>query len=190
MNLIILIPLQKFIFVKKVFLVILFFALTGCKSNHINTSLKNLEETFVVDIKNCVDNAQCNLEIIPNSHLIIKQDEFKNSYIELEKRTNTVIKYQLDKRKVPNTADSNYTELLYIEIDNYNKTLILKDEELQRVKMIYGRLCFCKGSSGYFKVKKGHLELILKKNHLTLSANFSVENIPQITTQIHEIITL
>ena len=186
----ILIPLPKFIFMKNFYIFILFIFLAGCKSSQINSSLEKLSENHTFILSNCIDNAVCNIEIIPKSNLFIKEDEFKNTYVEFEKGNNTIIKYQLKKNELPNTADSHYSEILYIEIDNYNKSLYLKNEELQQVKMIYGRLCYCKGSSGYFKVKNGDLELILSKNKLSLNANFNVENIPQIVSQIHETISL
>jgi hypothetical protein len=169
------------------FLVLL---VVGCKSSQINTSLEELYEKHTVLLSNCIDNAVCNIELLPKSNLLIKEDEFKNTYIEFEKGNNTIIKYQLKKNELPNTADSHYSEIIYLEIDNYNKSLNLKNEDLQQVKMIYGRLCYCKGSSGYFKVNKGSLELILSKNKLSLNANFNVENIPQIVSQINEKISL
>ena len=175
---------------KYICLFILVLLVVGCKTSQINTSLEELNEKHTVILSNCIDNAVCNIEIIPKSNLLIKEDEFKNTYIEFEKGNNTIIKYQLKKNELPNTADSHYSEIIYLEIDNYNKSLYLKNEELQQVKMIYGRLCYCKGSSGYFKVKKGSLELILSKNKLSLNANFNVENIPQIVSQINENISL
>ena len=175
---------------KYIRLFILALLVVGCKSSQINTSLEELNEKHTVILSNCIDKAVCNIEIIPKSNLLIKEDEFKNTYIEFEKGNNTIIKYQLKKNELPNTADSHYSEIIYLEIDNYNKSLYLKNEELQQVKMIYGRLCYCKGSSGYFKVKKGYLELILSKNKLSLNANFNVENIPQIVSQINENISL
>jgi len=175
---------------KYIRLFILVLSVVGCKSSQINTSLEELNEKQTVILSNCIDDAVCNIEIIPKSNLLIKEDEFKNTYIEFEKGNNTIIKYQLKKNELPNTADSHYSEIIYLEIDNYNKSIYLKNEELQQVKMIYGRLCYCKGSSGYFKVKKGSLELILSKNKLSLNTNFNVENIPQIVSQINENISL
>jgi len=190
MNLIILIPLHKFNFRKNAFFILLIFILFSCKTNRINTARTTLNRSYTIDLQNCIDNAMCTIELIPNSNLIIKKDAYNNNYIEIKKGRNTIIKYQFKKSKIPNSVDTNYSEILYIEIDNYNKTIILKDIELQEVKMTYGRLCYCKGSSGYFNIKKGDLELILKKNKLTLNTNFSVENVPQMVTQIHEKITL
>jgi len=162
----------------------------GCKSGKINSLLEKLDKKNITVLTNCFDNAECTIEIIPHSNLMIKEDEFKNTYIEIENGVNTIIKYQFKKNELPNTADSQYSEFLYLEIDNYNKKLHLKNEELQQVKMIYGKLCYCKGSSGFFKVKNGDLELTLSKNKLSLVTNFNVENIQQMVSQLNENILL
>jgi len=175
---------------KSFYLCFISLLLFGCKTTHMNTYISQITEKQIFKSNDCIENAVCTLEIIPNSNLLIKNDEFKNTYIELEKGENVVIKYQLKKNPIANTADSNYSEILYIETDSTNKELHLKDINLQEVKMIFARLCFCKGSSGYFKVKNGQLDLSIKKNELTLHADFSVENIPQITTKVNEKIIL
>jgi len=175
---------------KNLYLCILFLLIVGCKSGKINTLLEKLDKKHITVLSNCIDNAQCTIEIIPNSNLMIKEDAFKNTYIEIENGVHTIIKYQFKKNELPNTADSQYAELLYLEIDNYNKRLHLKNEELQQVKMIYGKLCFCKGSSGFFKVKNGDLELLLSKNKLSLITNFNVENMQQMVSQLNENIIL
>jgi len=175
---------------RNVYLCFLFLLIIGCKSGKINTLLEKLDEKNTAVLSNCFDNAVCTIEIIPNSNLMIKEDAFKNTYIEMEDGVNTIIKYQFKKNELPNTADGQYSEFLYLEIDNYNKRLHLKNEELQQVKMIYGKLCYCKGSSGFFKVKNGTLELILSKNKLSLVTNFNVENIQQMVSQLNENILL
>ena len=190
MNFIILIPLRKFNSMKHFYVLFIILTLTGCKSKRLNSSLENLNEKHMVTLADCIDDAICNLEIIPKTNLLIKEDEFQNTYIEFEKGNNTIIKYELKKNELPNVADSHYSELLYFEIDNYNKNITLENEDLKQVKMIYGRLCYCKGTSGYFKVNSGYLELVLIKNQLSLDVKFEVENIPQIVTEIHENIPL
>jgi len=185
-----LIPLQKFISMKLLYVLFLILTITGCKSKKLNVSLEKLNEKHIVTLSNCIDNAICKIEVIPKTSLLIKEDEFQNTYIEFEKSNNTIIKYELKKNELANVADSHYSESLFLEIDNYNKNIILKNEDLQQVKMIYGRLCYCKGTSGYFKVNSGFLELVLIRNKLSLDTKFKVENIPQLVTEIHENISL
>lgn len=175
---------------KNLILVLLVIMVSGCKSTHINKALSSLDKKYTTETTNCIPNATCQIDLIPNANLIIKQDEFENSYIDIEKGHHTVIRYLLKRSAIPNTADSNYSEIIYLEIDNFNKTLILNDKELQQIKMTYARLCNCKGTSGYFKVTNGHLKLHLKKNELTLITNFNVEKIPQLLTNINEKVIL
>ena len=67
-----------------------------------------------------------------------------------------------------------YSEFIYLEIDKNDEQLILNDEELQKVKMLYGRICFCRGSMGYFKVTEGKLFLFNKNKKLNMNLNFQV----------------
>ena len=163
---------------------------TGCQSSRLNKSLISLKEPRVIALESCPEKSTCTIEIIPHSTLIIKEDEFKNTYIEILKGPNTILKYQYKKDEIPNTADGHYSEIVYIETDNYDKNILLKNEQLQEVKMVFGRLCYCKGTSGYFSVIKGELELTVKKNKLTLNTNFSVDNIPQLIANLNETIIL
>jgi len=148
----------------------------------------------IFNLENCPEvsgeNSQCSIEIISNSTLIIKQDEFQNSYLEIEKGEKTVIKYQFKRNELPNTVDGQHIELIYFEVDNNSESLLLKNEELQIVKMVYGRLCYCKGTSGYFKVIQGKLSFTNKDNEITIKLNFKVGKIPQLITEINETINL
>lgn len=190
MDFIILIPLQKRYAMVRYFLFFLLILNIGCQSSRLNKSLLSLKEPRVITLESCPEKSNCTIEIIPHSTLIIKEDEFKNTYIEILKGPNTIIKYQYKKDEIPNTADGYYSEIVYIETDNYDKNIHLKNEQLQEVKMVFGRLCYCKGTSGYFSVIKGELELTVKKNKLTLNTNFSVDNIPQIIANLNETIIL
>jgi len=190
LDFIILIPLQKCNAMARSFLFFLVVLIGSCQSSRVNKSLISLQEPIIKTLNNCLDESTCTIEIIPQSTLIVKEDEFKNTYIEILKGTKTIIKYQYKKDEIPNTADGHYSELVYIETDNYDKNISLKNEHLQDVKMVFGRLCYCKGTSGYFSVINGELELTVKKNKLTLNTNFSVDNIPQIIAKINETIIL
>ena len=70
------------------------------------------------------------------------------------------------------------------KIKNSDKSLHLMDEALQQTKLIFGRHCFCRGQTGYFKLEKGSLILEEKNNTFDLKINFSTEKVPQIINQI------
>lgn len=189
MNLIILIPLQKPFLMKNVLLIVFLIGVCGCKSTASSFYFKALKKPQTFTTSKCISNAQCRIEIIPDATLLVQEDAFNNTYVEIKKGNRLIIKYQLKKNQLPQTADGHYTEILYFEIGHSETDIHLKDKELQQVKMTFGRLCYCKGSSGYFKVDKGTLELIFDKNKMILNTVFTVKNIPQIITQLHEEIT-
>ena len=83
---------------KHFYVLFIILTLTGCKSKRLNSSLENLNEKHMVTLADCIDDAICNLEIIPKTNLLIKEDEFQNTYIEFEKGNNTIIKYELKKK--------------------------------------------------------------------------------------------
>ena len=97
-----------------------------------------------------------------------------------------VLKYHYEKDVKEGVMDSGYSEYLYLEIDPNEKQMILKDKELQKVKMIFGRICFCKGAMGYFPVLEGNLFLFNSGKNLQLRTDFEVKKIPQILNQIDE----
>ena len=55
--------------------------------------------------------------------------------------------------------------------------------------MIYGRVCFCKGETGYFPVRKGNLFVYQKDGDLLVRGAFSVKKVPQTIKEIDERIT-
>jgi hypothetical protein len=151
-------------------------------------------EKQIFNLENCPkmsgENAQCSIKIIPNSTLIIKQDEFQSSYIEIEKGEKTIIKYEFKRNQLPNTVDGHHIEMIYFEVENDTESINLVNEELQSVKMMYGRLCYCKGTSGYFKVSQGSLKFSNKNNEMTIKLKFKVGKIPQLISEINETIKL
>jgi len=167
------------------------FSLLNCKSNKSAIVVNKLTTKQTINLENCTIDAQCTIEIVQNSGLLIKQDDQQNSYIEFGEGAKTIVKYEFKRNEPPNTADAHYSELIYFEIDNNNEQLFLTNDALQSVKMVYGRFCYCKdGTSGYFKVTEGKLKLSKTDNQLSIDLNFKVGKIPQLLTEIKETVTL
>ena len=163
-------------------LLLITFLLISCTANR-EVAQKNKE--FLQSV-NCPEGGDCTFEVLKNSSLEIKSDAFGKIYPEVVHGENLVIKYHYKKDEVKNTADSSYSEFLYFEINENEKQLILNDHELQRVKMLFGRICFCRGSMGYFKITKGNLFIFNNNGELTINSKFNVKKVPQITTEINE----
>lgn len=138
----------------------------------------------------CPDDGICIYEVIKNSGLEIKTDEFGNLYPEITPGNKLIVKYEYKRKEIENTADSSYSEFIYFELDMLEEHFILKDVDLQKVKLVYGRICFCRGSSGYFKITEGTLFIDKHSNTLDVDLQFKTpKGIPQIITHIKESIT-
>ncbi len=169
---------------------IFLFLFINCKSKQLDQQHTLRSEKTIYKLEHCNENAQCSIEITPNTNLILKQDELQNSYIDFEKGDKVIVKYEFKRNELPNTADGHHIELIYFEMDKNTEQLFLTNEELQSIKMVYGRLCYCKGTSGYFKVTNGNLKLIHKNDEMTIELDFKVGKIPQLLSGINETIKL
>ena len=85
---------------------------------------------------NCPDDGLCTFEIFQNKTLSIKEDEIGALYPELSEGKKTIIKFEYKRDEIPNTADSNYSEIIYAEIDSNTKELVLKNELLNKGGML------------------------------------------------------
>jgi len=164
---------------------------SSCKTTQPVKSDILVSETIFSQTKDCPENGTCTLELIPNKSIDFKSDEFGNLYPVINEGTSYVLKYTFTKNPISETEDSNYTEIIYAQLPNPLSEIELINGQLQNVKLNYGRLCFCKGESGYFPVTNG--VFILKKpteDTLEITLDFSVKKIPQIISKINETLSL
>lgn len=165
------------------YVTILIFTLISCATKQ--PKLTNSSE-FYLDNINCPEGGDCIFEIKKNAALLVKQDDFGKFYPTITKGEKLVIKYQFTRDKIENVQDGDYTEYVYFEIDPNEKQIILQDKNLQNVKMLFGRICYCKDSFGYFPVTSGKLFLFNNGEKIDIKCTFEVQKIPQIITNIHE----
>lgn len=135
---------------------------------------------------NCPEDGDCSFEVFKNSALKLAYDGTGKLYPEVIEGARIVIKYAYKKKEVENAMDSSYAEYVYLEFDPNEKQIILKDKELKKVNMIFGRICYCKGSMGYFPVQQGNLFLFNREGNLQIRTSFKVNKVPQIIEQIDE----
>lgn len=134
----------------------------------------------------CPGSGNCSIEVFKNSSLQIKTDAFGKIYPKIQKGNNLVVKYHFEKKEKKNIEDAGYSEFIYFEVDKNEKQIILKDAELQKLKILYGRICFCRDANGYFRVDQGNLYLFNNNNNLQFNLKFDMGKIPQVITQINE----
>lgn len=129
----------------------------------------------------CPKNAKCTIELIKNKGIVLKKDDFGRDYYELSERAATnVIKYEFSRIVKGDIQDGGYREEVVFEIEQNPDAILLTDKSLQNVKMLYGRFCFCKGQTGYYKVEKGTLNINGTKTAETGLLEFEVSEVPQV----------
>lgn len=171
----------------KKLLPLLVLIIVSCKSTKNTTSTFVVNEAFLINTVNCPENGICTIELLPNTSLEFKTDEFGNTYPVIAEGNKTIFKYIYTRNPVPNTQDSNYSELVFAEFDSTISEIELTDEALQNIKLHFGRLCFCKGETGYYPIKNG--KFIISKSSeksFKIDFNFKIKEVPQIISEINE----
>ncbi len=169
----------------KAFLSIIFVLFISCKS----TQKINQVSKSIMSTENCPNNGVCFLELIPNKSLIFKTDEFGNSYPVISEGEKTILKYTYKKNPIPKTQDSNYTEIVYAELGKTITEFSLNNEDLQTIKLYFGRLCYCKGETGYYPIKNGTFKItLINRKTIKIDFEFNINKVPQIISKINETI--
>ena len=114
-------------------------------------SCKNFQylvtEVKTSPITNCPENSDCLLELIPNSTISFKNDEFWNTYPTIKEGNKTLLKYTFNKKTPKNTQDGQYTEHVYAELEPTITKTALKNAALKNIKLAY-----CKKDDSWHKV--------------------------------------
>ena len=165
--------------------ILLFALLISCAT----ANKKSGEQQIPPPHVNCPEGGDCTFEVLQQSSLIMKRDEIGMLYPVIEKGDRVVLRYHFKKDTDPDVEDSSYSEYVLMEIDPGRVELALQDKELQKVKMTYGRICYCKGEMGYFPVLNGKLFVYQNKGELQVRTSFNDPKIPQIVKEIDEKLT-
>ncbi len=169
-------------------LLLILIVVASCKpTQNINYTLSDV---IYFETINCPDNGECFIELIPNKSLEFKKDDFGNLYPLISDGEKIVLKYTYQRNHVAKTQDSNYSEIVYAELNKTITNLSLSKNDLQNIKLYFGRLCFCKGEAGYYPIKNGSFKLeTLHNNSLKINLEFSVDEVPQVISTINETIS-
>lgn len=170
---------------KKLFLISLLVLVSSCVCKK-NIKEKVHESQLVSEIaSDCPKDGKCTALLLKNKSLEVKTDEFGTTYYQLTEASETsVVQYQYQRNPREGIQDSEYAETVLFEIPNANGTLSLSNLDLQQTKMIYGRLCFCRGQTGYYSVSEGKLHLTKKNNLIQFELDFKNNKVPQIVPTI------
>lgn len=145
----------------------------NCTKSQVNTVIDEKKNST-----SCPSDGKCTAILIENKSLHIKTDETGASYYELTDNSKTsVVKFEYNKTVDTTLQDNSYREEVLFEIPNQFNKISLENNELESVKMIFGKHCFCRGQAGIYAIKKGKLN-ILKENNITFfNLEFEIPNI-------------
>lgn len=133
----------------------------------------------------CPQDGNCSMQLFENKSIAVKQDELGKTYYSLEdNKIKNVLLYSYSRESKDSLQDASYREEIVFEWPNSKKESTLSNDAIQNTKMLFGRFCFCKGQTGYYKVTNG--TVTLKSNLKTQKGtiNFKVDEVPQITKTI------
>ena len=110
-----------------------------------------------------------------HSNLNLKDDTIGAIYPVIASGTNIVVSFKYEEKSPEGTSDGDYSETLYFEIPQNTTVLNLMDEELNNVKLLYGKQCFCRGEAGYYEVKKGKIKIVKTESELYFDISFNID---------------
>lgn len=167
---------------KLIFLSGLILCCIACKTKQEPSEKENSTKTLIA---NCPEEGTCTFEVLHNKSLDIKTDGISAQYPQVIEGTQRVLKFEYKKNEDPRIADDEYTEVIYAEIDPATDNLSLKDDKLSQAKVLFGRLCYCRGQTGYYPVEKGHFEIKTNTDDsVTYSFHFEITEVPQVLSNI------
>ncbi len=163
----------------------LIICLVSCKTK------SELASNTAVEVVNmvCPEDGTCSFEILKNKNLLIKTDNLGNVYTEVVDGNHSVLKFEYRKQGNANYEDSGYREEIFIELDINN--LEFETTDLKERKLFFARWCYCKGQTGYYKIKQGKLSVTKTGDkNFQLSLSFKIEEVPQIINEINHAFSL
>jgi len=167
---------------KNLFVLVLILSLFSCSSSKKTIQIAESKEVKV--LKGCPDRATCEIEVLENKSIQYQTEESTGKFFPQLKSdsTKTVVKVVMDLNSAKAAVDGQYREEIMFEWPNFKNEKEIDNEELQNIKMVYGRFCFCpKEQVGYFKINQGNL----KVNKEEFSLEFlNTQNIPQLLKEV------
>jgi hypothetical protein len=146
----------------------------------LSCSAKKSAPTVAALLSECPKNGTCTVKILNHKSMVVTQDDYGMHYKLEENPQKNVVLYGYSRTVKGDVQDASYREEVVFEVNNDLTNCNLSDADLQASKMLFGRFCFCKGQTGYYKVTNGEMALDSDKN---LSLAFIVSEVPQIIKQ-------
>lgn len=173
------------VFMKYLWLFFILVFLFSCKSKQ---SIL-VENTNTHVSANCPEDGRCSFEIFQNKDLHFLKDNLGMLYPEIVNGNQLVLKFKYEKNTDLKAVDGHYIEEVFIELDP--KNLLKETTQFKSEKLLFSRLCFCRGQTGYYQIRNGNLSLQrIKGNAYQISLHFKIDEVPQVITTFTEIFSL
>ena len=161
---------------KKIALFLVLINLLSC------TCRKAEAQPKVSVMSKCPKDGTCSIKFLKNKSMIVKQDEFGSVFYTLEESTSkSVVQYTYKRKVKGDLQDANYREEIIFEMDNKSKNLHISDAALENKQLLFGRFCFCRGQTGYYKITQGNLTVTNRK---VVDLNFKTDQVPQVIKHV------
>ena len=159
--------------------VLVLFASCSCKKN---TVLPVANLTSI-----CPKDGDCKVEVFDRKSMVVKTTETSSLHYELEESTSKkVVKYTYNRKVKGDIQDASYREEIIFEINSNAEESNFVDESLQDAQLLFGRFCYCKGQTGFYKIESGSLRISKNKEMETTQINLTLKTtkVPQIIEAI------
>lgn len=166
--------------IMKIFLLVIIILTLGCKTEK-DMIMKNSSS-------NCPEGGTCQSEFFENTIFKIQADEYGATYIKEMGSNQSSVRYSFLRDEMNNIADSYYKEELHILIPNENGTYEYNQENIKDLS--FGRLCNCRGTTGYYPVEKANIKLNRNDEQIAITGTFSLSEVPHILKSINTTIKL
>lgn len=159
---------------KLITLFIVLFLFNSCGNNK-KVALTTHKEVIIFADGAEEKDGDVSVVISNHSNLNLKDDTIGAIYPVIASGNAIVINFKYEEKSPEGTADGDYSETLHFEIPQNTTVLNLMDEELNNVKLLYGKECFCRGEAGYYKIKKGKIKIMKTESEIYFDIIFSID---------------
>ena len=134
----------------------------------------------IVKKSDCPADGECKVTIEKDKALAIKTDEFGSLYYNVvDAPGKNVILYEYSKHVDTTLADAGHREQIVFEVDAANPDMELSGFTLANGNVLFGRFCFCRGATGYYRVREGNLSVKKAADNILVRMNFKITEVPQ-----------
>jgi len=169
----------------KYLLFVFIITLSTCKSADTSNMLTYMsEKTMQTD--DCKEGGTCKVEIFKNKDYTIEKDGIGKIYPKIVAGENIVVKYTYKMGNPNNYADGGESETLHFIITKEMEKE-LQNSDLQKIKLVYGKNCFCRDIQGFYKVEQGNFTLKSSKKSSDITIEFTIPKIAkrQMIKKVH-----